>query len=91
MRAFSVPGRSRIRAGIQGRLVAALCPYIDRAVGDMTFSEYGFSEHSHARDGPASSIAEDLSHLLCSTGESLQIAADLGHLPQLLNLRQSVS
>src|SRR5271166_5310211 len=38
----------------------------------------------------ASLAAQHVPHLLCSTGELLQVAADLGHLPELLNLREGV-
>lgn len=40
---------------------------------------------------PASSVAEDVSHLSGGTGESVQVSADLGHLPKLLKLRHGVS
>ena len=41
--------------------------------------------------GPPSSVSEHVPHLLRSATESLQGAADLGHLPKLLNLREGVS
>jgi hypothetical protein len=31
-----------------------------------------------------------VAHLLGSTGESLQVGADLGYLPELLNLREGI-
>lgn len=42
-------------------------------------------------DDSAPSAAENLSHLFRSIGEVIQVAADLRHLPKLLNLREGIS
>lgn len=40
--------------------------------------------------GASLSAAEDVAHLLCGGGEMVEVAADPGHLPELLKLRESI-
>src|SRR6266516_7265812 len=41
-------------------------------------------------DGRVPSVAQRVPDVLCSTGELLQVAAESGHFPELLNLREGV-